>query len=136
MIGPMARHSAGQVPARRGLSLLEVLIALSILAVGLGAIGQLVDAGTRAASRHEIEALARVHGNRQLGLVLSGLERAEGSGWQPLPTDPRWDWRCVREPGPRPGLDEVVISVRDPESGSVTTVYQLVRTPPTPGGSR
>ena len=66
----------------RGFTLLEILVALSILAVALGAILQSLSSGLRSLGAAEAHALALMHARSQLAKVgpLIPLEPGEQSG--------------------------------------------------------
>jgi len=68
--------------ARRGFTLLEILVALSILAVALGAILQSFSSGLRSLGAAETHALALMHARSQLAKVGSiiPLEFGEQTG--------------------------------------------------------
>lgn len=99
-------------PARRGLSLIEVLLSLVVLVLSLAAIGQLVEAGTTRAA----EARANTRGTRlaqgklaeaETGLVPVGTESAGAFDGE----DADWSYTVSWEPAGPPNLFTVTCTV-------------------------
>ncbi|MBM3980201.1 MAG: prepilin-type N-terminal cleavage/methylation domain-containing protein [Planctomycetes bacterium] len=101
------------VPApRRGLSLLEVLLALAILVLALAAIGQLVDAGTERGN----DARYYTRGTRLAQGKMAEIE----AGLMPLTSeaegqfdgdDAAWQYKVTPEPAGPPNLFNVTVRV-------------------------
>ena len=66
-----------------GFSLMEIIIALTILGLSLAAIGNLVMTGARSAERAQIETTAQFLCESKLGEIKSGAQPAESIG--PIP---------------------------------------------------
>lgn len=109
----------------RGFTLLEILVALSILAVALGAILQSFSSGLRSLGAAEAHALALMHARSQLAKVgpLIPLEPGEQTG-----AAGEFEWtvsvRLFESPEGDPVLDPVLVS------------YQLDVTVTWPGGGQ
>ncbi len=109
----------------RGFTLLEILVALSILAVALGAILQSFSSGLRSLGAAEAHALALMHARSQLAKVgpLIPLAPGEQSG-----TAGEYEWsvsvRRFAPPDGEPALDPALVP------------YQLDVTVTWPGGGR
>jgi Tfp pilus assembly protein PilV len=117
-------------PARRGLSLLEVILSLTILLLAMVAIGKLVESGTdRGAS-----ARAQIRGTRlaqsKMAEVEAGLIPLSSSSTGTGPTsgqfegdDAAWSFQVTPEPAGPPNLYTVTVTVSRDMQG---IQYQVV----------
>lgn len=124
-------------PRRRGLSLLEVLLALTVLVLSLTAIGQLVDAGTARGN----QARATIRGTRlaqsKLAEVEAGLiSVASETGGTFDGDDAAWSYKITPEPAGPPNLYNVTVIVsRDIEGRQFELVVTQIIFDPTLMGS-
>jgi prepilin-type N-terminal cleavage/methylation domain-containing protein len=96
---------------RRGLSLLEVVVALAIFLFALTALSQLVTfAGHRAQDASDKSQAARLC-QRQLAEVLSGAVPLGGQGDTAFDDAPDFTWSMTADPGPETNLYVVTITV-------------------------
>jgi type II secretion system protein I len=112
----------------RGMTLLEVMLALTLLAMALAAIGQLVSNGVRSATQARLQTQAILRCEAKLAEVLAGAEPLEPCCQSPYRDDPAWTWSLYVTRTPRPGLIDVQITVvraQGPEA--VGTSYTLTR---------
>jgi len=95
-----------------GFSLLEILVAIAMLAAALAALAQLAAIGRRHLDGSlEKARAARLAANR-LELLAAGAEPLEARDAQPLPEDPNWECRVDVVPLAEQGLAEVQVGVR------------------------
>lgn len=121
--------------ARRGLTLLEVLLSVAILGLALAVIGNLTGGGVRAALRCEHDAEAATRCQSQLDLLLAGATPLRESRWQPCEDDARWEWSVSIEPSVTPTVAQVTVAVR-PVNETEFALTQLVRRSRLAEGSR
>jgi len=106
----LAPRASGS-PARPGLTLIEVLLALAILLLSLAAIGQLVDLG----GDHGLHARFHVRGTRLAQAKLAECEAgvidvtAGGSGT--FDDEPEWSWDVTSQPETATNLYRVTVTV-------------------------
>jgi general secretion pathway protein I len=119
--------------SRRGLTLLEVLIALSIFFTALTAITQLIRLGTRAAVEAQLEADAALRAETILHEVLAGVQVMQNANGMPFDDSPDWQWSLVVGEGPHIDLLRldvtVVRQVGDGQPQMSVTLSRLVRNP-------
>ena len=96
----MIRFSAGGSPSRSGLTLLEVLIALSIFVAAFAAISQLFTLGSRAAIQASLETQAVLRCESKLAEVVAGIESLEAADGTAYEDDPRWVWSLAVDAPP------------------------------------
>jgi prepilin-type N-terminal cleavage/methylation domain-containing protein len=108
--------------ARRGFSLLEVLLALAILLLALTAIGQLVDMG----SDRELDGRLQTQASRliqaKLGEFESGAAPLESGSGSFEGDDAGWTWTASVEPQSTPNLYLVKISASRDLKGKAVTI--------------
>jgi prepilin-type N-terminal cleavage/methylation domain-containing protein len=106
-VGLTARRSPRY---RHGLSLIEVLLAMTIFLLAIVAIGRLVDMGTD----RELEARLNTRGSRlaaaKLAEVESGATALTETGGT-FDNDPEWTWTMTAEPQGIPNLYLVTVNV-------------------------
>jgi general secretion pathway protein I len=121
---------------RRGLTLIEVLVAMVVLVLAVVAISRLVDIGS------DREADARLH-IRAARLAQSKLAEVE-SGQTPLDAgqgqfdnDPSWSWSVASEPQGPPNLYLVTVTVSREMGGRKfqTVIAQMMMDPSTTGSA-
>lgn len=118
------------------MSLIEVLVALTILLMSMVAIGRLVDIGTD----HGVAARMHVRGSRlaqaKLAEVEAGVVGVEGGSGQ-FETDPDWSWTVEAEPQGPPGLYKVTVTVSKDDRGRPfeVTLAQMVFDPSRTGSA-
>ena len=118
-------------PVRRGLTLLEVLLALAILMMALTAIGRLVDIG----SDQELQGRVQTQGSRlalaKLGEFESGAAPLESGSGTFEGDDAGWQWTADIQQQSTPNLYLVTISAtRDLKGQPVTiTMSQMIFDP-------
>jgi general secretion pathway protein I len=127
------RRPARRATSRCGLTLLEVLIALSIFFTALTAITQLIRLGTRAAVEAQLEADAALRAETILHEVLSGVHVMQNSNSMPFDDSPDWQWSLVVGEGPHIDLLRldvtVVRQVANGQPQMSVTLSRLVRNP-------
>ena len=109
-----------QLNRPEGFSLLEVLIAISLLAAALAILSQLGTVGRKQLDRALHKSVAARHGANKMARLVAGIEPLEEVETQPLLDDPDWDCRVELWPTMRPDLIEVTVSVR-PAAESTST---------------
>lgn len=100
----MIRH-----PRRRGFTLLEVLLALSILVGSLATIGVLVDQGLKSAHRTAAISKAQLYCESKLAEISAGVVLPAAVTAAPLDVDPEWTYSVVVTPD---AIDPALLSVR------------------------
>lgn len=123
-------HRTDTRPACTGFSLLEMLVALAVLALALLALLKLSAETTRAAVLAEERVLAEVvadnHAVDAMLLPARGLAPAYG-----LVRNGDRDWRWQVEPLPAAnGLVRIAVRVANPASGQLLAERQLLRAVP------
>jgi general secretion pathway protein I len=124
-----------QIPnhLRRGLTLLEVLIALSIFLIAMTAIAQLISLGTRAATEARLDAEATLRAETALNELLAGVQPLQTTGATPFIDDPDWQWTATVSEGPHVDLLLVDVTAYRQPSGEAprgtVKLTRLVRNP-------
>ena len=123
----------GQRGRRRGLTLLEVLLSLAILAVALGAIAQLTANGVRGGVRSRLQMQAVARCQSKLAEIVTGAEPLRPVERLCFEDDRRWTWSLTIAPQTPSGLLLLQVSV-DRVTGSRVaevsyTLNRLVRPP-------
>lgn len=86
------------VAARAGLTLFEVVIAVTILAGGFAALSQLISVGNEAAVRAALELEALVRAESVLDEVVSGVLAMSSTGEVAFLDNESWTYEVVAEP--------------------------------------
>ena len=112
---------------RRGLSLLEVILALTILALALAAVGELVALGTRSAASARDVTRAQLLCESKMAELTATAYPITSEQSVLFETDPEWAYSIDAQPGNTGGLlsvtvtvEHVLISSRQPASYSLT----------------
>ncbi len=129
---------------REGFSLMEVILAMSILLGGVIVLGRLAAIGSRHARDAEDLATAQLLCEARMSEVLAGILAPEEAHEQPLPEAPGWVVSTELLPLAQPGIVELRITVLresdltpsledEPEQSGKPVTVTLVRWIPVPG---
>lgn len=122
-----------RVAARKGLSLLEVVIALAIFMGSIAAIGQLVSTGVRGAVQARLQSQAVLRAESKMAEVVAGITPLHGGSGGVFAEDPSWAWSVQSISGAHEGL--YVVDVTTTHHSATTagnqsyTLRRLVRDP-------
>jgi type II secretion system protein I len=123
---------------RRGLSLLEVLVAMAIFLFAMVAIGRLVIAGADRALEVRYKSEAVQIAQTKMAEVAAGAIALSSQGATSVDEDPDWEWSLDAEQGSVANLWNVTVHVSRPgPSGSVDycTLTQMILDPAQRGSS-
>jgi prepilin-type N-terminal cleavage/methylation domain-containing protein len=119
-------------PARRGLSLLEVLLALAILSLAMAAIGKLVDVGTDRGNDARFTTRGTRLAQSKMAEVSAGLiPISGGTSGQFDNDDGAWSFEVASTPATPPNLYTVTVTVSRSVQGRTTqlTLSQMMFDP-------
>jgi general secretion pathway protein I len=106
----VTRH--GTAGNRPGLTLIEVLVALAIFLLALGAITRLITfAGQRAADARRTDEASRL-ARSKMGEVFAGVVPLSSSGDTPFDEEPDYSWSMTADSGSLTGLWVVTVTVK------------------------
>jgi type II secretion system protein I len=108
---------------RRGLSLLEVLVALAIFLLAVVAIGRLIILGGENALEVQMQSEAALICQSQMNKVTAGVVPLSSQAEVPLDEDPAWLWSLDAEQGTVPGLWTVTVRVLRQRPDGTTGEY-------------
>lgn len=127
------RAEAPRLELRRGLSLFEVIISLTIFVASAAAIGQLVSGGVRGALRARLETEAAIRAESAISEFVAGVATLQSTGNTPFQDSPEWTWSASVSSTPQIYLYMVEVSVSHVTGGSLgnvtCTLRRLVRDP-------
>lgn len=131
--GRLRRRAAG-LCGRGGLSLIEVMLAVAILAVALAALGHQASVGVNAALRSQLSTEAALKCQTQMELLLAIGFRGLPISNQPIPGSGVWHWSAELLPSQFESVQVLRVSVYKPrgrlERMSRWTLTRLVRSAP------
>jgi Tfp pilus assembly protein PilV len=117
---------------RRGLSLFEVVISLTIFACSMAAIGHLVSTGVRGAVRSRLESQAIMRSESKMAEVAAGIIPLQNTNGT-FPDDAAWNWSTAVSAGQYPDLYVVEVTATHPSTTTVGkmsySLRRLVRDP-------
>lgn len=120
---------------RRGLTLFEVLLSLTIFVGCMAVIGQLISAGVRGALRARLETQAVLRCETKMAEVVSGIAPLQNVNDGTFSDDPEWHWSLSLTPGPQEDLYLIEVAVSHGPGttlGSVSySMQRLMRDPQT-----
>jgi len=127
----------GTAGIRPGLTLIEVLVALAIFLLSLGAITRLVTfAGQRAADARRVDEAARL-ARSKLAEVYAGVVPLSSSGDTPFDEDPDYTWSLTADSGSLTGLWTVTMTVkRKGDAGPGFSLQQFMLDPTIRGSTQ
>jgi hypothetical protein len=119
--------------SRAGISLFEVVLALSIFLGAVVALSQLTNNGMRTAISARLQTQAVLRCESKLAEVTAGVEPLEDVTDQPLEDDENWMWSLASAAGPHGDVLNVAVSVRydggNQRSSASYTLTRLLRDP-------
>lgn len=116
------------VTARRGFSLLEVLLSLAIFLTAFVALSQLSANGMRAAVAARLETKAIMRCESKLAEIVAAVEPLESVTDQPFEDDLDWTWSMETVVGPHADTQNVTITVQyDGGNQQATTSFSMSR---------
>lgn len=114
-------------PARRGMSLLEVFVALAIFIAALAVIVQIISTGRRASTTAQFQSEATLRAESTMAEAIAGIIPMQNDKKQ-FDDDLNWQWSLAVESGPH--ADTLLLTVTtehtDP-SGNLNGVAHLKR---------
>ena len=121
--------------ARRtaGLTLLEVILALTILALSMVAIGELIRIGTHNARDAQDLTQAQILCESKLSEIVAGVTPYEPVIRASMPLDPDWYYSVQLEPTEEAGVMTLAVTVETHIERNQPVAYTLVRWVPDPG---
>ncbi len=132
----MILHRTIPLQSRRGLSLLEVIVALAIFLVSLVAISQLVEQGANMAVEMDERSYASMLAQSKLAELVAGSEPLTGHGDASIDGETDWFWSLTADADSIPGLFKVVVTVhKDTPRGKVEVAYSQYVLDPTKRGN-
>ena len=96
----------------RGLSLLEVILALAILGISMSAISQLFFLGSRSASQATLRNEANILADTKMAELVAGILEPQSTGATPIPEAPGWVYAVRIDDGDQPDLQVATVSVQ------------------------
>lgn len=130
---PTFRVATSNSAARGGLTLLEVILALAILAISMAAIGEIVRTGARSARRAKEMTRAQILCESKLSELVAGAEPYEPVVRAPLLTDPDWYYTVELTPTLDEGVIELAVTVETNIERPRPLAFTLIRWVPDPG---
>ena len=117
-----------QTVARRGLTLLEVLLSLGLFLGALAALSQLWYGGVRASVQARLSTQAILRCESKLNEVVAGAVPLQTTGDTPFEDDSTWTWNLQVASGPHADALQVTVTVSHPgQSGLSSSSHQLQR---------
>ena len=120
--GREARTPATRRNARRGLTLLEIILALTIFFGAMAALSQLAWSGSRAAIQARLKTQAIVRCEAKLAEVLAGIEALGPKSNVAFPDDSKWTYSVSIGDSPFPDLLQVQVTVGHTGNNSLANV--------------
>jgi hypothetical protein len=118
----------GTKNVRDGVSLLETVLAVAILAAALAALGHQTYVALRASVRAEAETSAALLCQSRLESLLAGMDVSLPVRNQPVPEAPDWQWSAELLPiADLDGAEWLVVSVHQPGPQAAISRYSLSR---------
>ena len=133
---PPARCARGDrlvaCPTKRGFTLYEVFLALTLLLGALAVLNQHVATGVRASVSAKRQTRAEVLATTKLNEVLAGVEPLTAVDAAPLESGESgdtgaWTWTMTVAPGPYDGLLDVAVTVQHTDENRVRDAFLTVR---------
>lgn len=118
---------------RQGLSLLEVILALAILAFSMAAIGELIRIGTTSASNAEDYTEGQLLAESKLSEIMSGVITPDPVTRVPFPTNPDWYYTIELAQTEDTEVMSLGVTVEKYIERSRPLAFSLVRWIPDPG---
>jgi type II secretion system protein I len=116
------------------MTLIEVLLALAVLALVMGAVAQLVSVGTRAALAAEETALAQLIAESKMNELASGAAAMSATGLTDYEGREGWQYSVEITPIEEPaGLVSVKVFVQQVVDGGNGVTFELYRWMPSEG---
>lgn len=97
--------------AKRGFTLLEVVLALAILVGAIAVIGELVRLGVMAAGSARDQTQAQLLCESTMAEIAAGILPTQAAQGVPLPYDPEWVYHVALLPVDAPGMMAVQVTV-------------------------
>lgn len=113
------RSRTSKSAARRGLSLLEVILAIAILGGALTVIGELIRLGTISASRAEHLSKAQLLADSRMAELAAGVLPLDAVSDSPCEEAPEWTYSVEVSDAERLGLLLIVVTVQ--QDSALTT---------------
>lgn len=120
---PRFRHS----DRRSGLTLLEILLSVVILATSMAVLAQQTTTAVRAALRSRLEMEAAVHCQSLMNRILASRTPVSEVAEQPIDDHRTWLWSCRISASPYEHLRLLTISVRKSGKVSLYSEFSLSR---------
>lgn len=123
-----ARQLTAGVNARRGFSLLEVLISLAIFMTAFVALSQLSHNGMRSAVEARLTTKAILRAESKMAEIVAAVEPLEDVADQPFQDDESWTWSMQTAAGPHADIQNVTVTVNyEGTSQQASTSFSMSR---------
>ena len=120
------RPAAPRPPRAAGFSLLEILLATSILVGSLAVLSELAALGRHHAEDAQERTAAQTLCETHVNEILAGIQPAEPVEEQPIEGHPGWSYRVAIEPLPQLGLLRLAVTVQTAAKGRRQGEFTLV----------
>ena len=125
-----SRKSGG--PGRRGMSLLEVFIALAIFIAALAVITQIISTGSRASTKAQLQSEATLRAESCMAEAVSGVIPLQNDS-HAFDDDASWKWSLSVDSGPHVDTVLLVVTVEHTSDQSkvngLATLKRIIRDP-------
>ena len=119
--------------ARRGLTLLEVLLSLALFLGAMAVLSQLWYGGVRASVQSQLRTQAVLRCESKLNEVVAGAVPLQPVSDTPFNDDAGWTWNMQVLPGPHADVWLVIVNVAHPGQGGLSSsghqLSRLIRDP-------
>ncbi|MCA9214413.1 MAG: prepilin-type N-terminal cleavage/methylation domain-containing protein [Planctomycetales bacterium] len=118
-----------QREGRQGMTLLEVVLALAILAISMAFLAQLVGIGIRSSKEARMLTQGQLYAESIITEMVAGSIQAGGSST--VPNDPNWQYQSQMTATSMDGVVQVVVTLNNvnDELGTTITLARLMRDP-------